>query len=404
MNIVKATEEYEIWLGKHIVIDETTLAKKHVDMTLRPHVFLRATFYRWAQIWPEVCPQLAKAPTVLAVGDLHIENFGTWRDIDGRLIWGVNDFDETYPLPFTNDLVRLATSACIAMKESNDKKITPANVCTAILDGYRDCLLSGGKPFVLGMENRELRDMAYGKLRDPIVFWPKLFEQPPAKNYTDAVPALESLLPEKNIGYRVVSRVAGEGSLGRQRFVALAQWRGGPIAREAKALVPSACIFAIGDKKNQKQTFYEQIISRSVRCYDPFVHVRGKWIVRRLAPDCSKISLASLAEAMDQLLLIRSMGFETGNTHLSNPAMAGSILRYLKKLDSGWLLQAATKMSKAIHEEWQEWAQYMGKDKTFSKSPIAKATSKSKKSPAKKKKAGKAKKHKSAGKKRKAKK
>jgi len=32
---------------------------------------------------------------VLAVGDLHVENFGTWRDAEGRLIWGVNDFDES---------------------------------------------------------------------------------------------------------------------------------------------------------------------------------------------------------------------------------------------------------------------------------------------------------------------
>ena len=30
----------------------------------------------------------------LSVGDLHVENFGTWRDSEGRLIWGINDFDE----------------------------------------------------------------------------------------------------------------------------------------------------------------------------------------------------------------------------------------------------------------------------------------------------------------------
>ena len=72
--------------------------------------FLRATYYRWIQVWPEVCPQLVSAATVLAIGDLHVENFGTWRDIEGRLVWGINDFDEAYPLPYTNDLVRLASS------------------------------------------------------------------------------------------------------------------------------------------------------------------------------------------------------------------------------------------------------------------------------------------------------
>ena len=52
-------------------------------------------------------------PKVLAVGDLHIENFGTWRDSEGRLVWGVNDFDETWRLPYTQDLVRLTTSTLI---------------------------------------------------------------------------------------------------------------------------------------------------------------------------------------------------------------------------------------------------------------------------------------------------
>ena len=56
--------------------------------------FLRATYWRWAETIHDVCPELADAPQVLAVGDIHLENFGTWRDVDGRLVWGVNDFDE----------------------------------------------------------------------------------------------------------------------------------------------------------------------------------------------------------------------------------------------------------------------------------------------------------------------
>jgi uncharacterized protein (DUF2252 family) len=53
-----------------------------------PFEFLRATFYRWAQWWPEVCKELnhEDVPLVLGVGDLHAENFGTWRDTEGRLI------------------------------------------------------------------------------------------------------------------------------------------------------------------------------------------------------------------------------------------------------------------------------------------------------------------------------
>ena len=57
---------------------------------------------------------LDRVPQILSVGDLHVENFGTWRDSDGRLIWGINDFDEAAVYPYTMDLVRLATSAVLA--------------------------------------------------------------------------------------------------------------------------------------------------------------------------------------------------------------------------------------------------------------------------------------------------
>src|SRR5215468_1179201 len=117
MNFNKATAKYEDWLGQRlrIVVDE--LAYKHEQMRTAPFPFLRATFYRWSQVFAEVCPVAARAPEVLAIGDLHVENFGTWRDGEGRLIWGINDFDEVTVLPYTNDLVRLCTSALIAIGE-----------------------------------------------------------------------------------------------------------------------------------------------------------------------------------------------------------------------------------------------------------------------------------------------
>ena len=63
-----------------------------------------------------VCPDLANAPSVLAVGDIHLENFGTWRDAEGRLVWGVNDYDEAAEMPYILDLVRLAVSALASSK------------------------------------------------------------------------------------------------------------------------------------------------------------------------------------------------------------------------------------------------------------------------------------------------
>jgi len=93
MNIVKAAKKYENWLGLHLRIVGPDLRFKHEQMAAALFPFLRATFYRWLQVWPEVCAELERVPHILSVGDLHVENFGTWRDTDGRLVWGVNDFD-----------------------------------------------------------------------------------------------------------------------------------------------------------------------------------------------------------------------------------------------------------------------------------------------------------------------
>ncbi|HVV46762.1 MAG TPA: DUF2252 family protein [Bryobacteraceae bacterium] len=114
--------------------------------------FFRATFYRWAELWPEICPECAGAPALLAAGDLDVENFGTWRDIEGRLIWGINDFDEASRMPYTIDLVRLATSAHLAI-ETEQLEIARRDACNALLAGHRECLESGGRPWVLGGEH-----------------------------------------------------------------------------------------------------------------------------------------------------------------------------------------------------------------------------------------------------------
>src|ERR1700679_1014146 len=110
LNIREATASYELWIERCTTVISSDLRSKHEQMKESPFLFLRGTFYRWAQMWPSVCAELCDAPKVLAVGDMHVNSFGTWRDAEGRLCWGVDDFDEAYPLAYTNDLVRLAAS------------------------------------------------------------------------------------------------------------------------------------------------------------------------------------------------------------------------------------------------------------------------------------------------------
>jgi uncharacterized protein (DUF2252 family) len=173
INIVQATRDYERWLARHTQLILSQLRSKHDFMRKSDFLFLRATFCRWTHLWPEICPELAGAPKVLAVGDLHVENFGTWRDIEGRLVWGINDFDEAAPQSYANDLVRLIASAILA-SEQELLAATQTAMADAVLEGYRDGMREGGRPFLLGDKNRRLLQMAGGDKRRPTTFWRKM--------------------------------------------------------------------------------------------------------------------------------------------------------------------------------------------------------------------------------------
>src|ERR1051326_1197699 len=153
MNIRQATVSYEKWMRQCAVVVEADLKSKHQQMRESPILFYRGTFYRWVQQWPEICRGLCHAPKLLAVGDLHVGSFGTWRDGEGRLCWGVDDFDEAYPLPYTNDLVRLAASLKLVI-DSGELAIKLRSGCDAILEGYRNTLKNEGCSFVLGEHER----------------------------------------------------------------------------------------------------------------------------------------------------------------------------------------------------------------------------------------------------------
>ena len=354
MRIDLATQKYEAWLGEQMPLIRADLALKHRLMAESPFRFFRGTFYRWAQLFPRICARLMDAPQLLGVGDLHVENFGTWRDSEGRLIWGVNDFDEVCRLPYTVDLVRLAASAHLAI-DGNHLHLSRPRACRVILDGYVAALNARGQPFVLAEHHTALRQAAVERLKEPEKFWQKLYSfreikrQPPSS----ALKGLIRLMPERDLKFRLSHRIAGTGSLGRRRYLALAQWRGGSIAREAKELTASAWKWA-QSPRNVGKIFYGKILEQAVRVQDPFVRVRGRWIIRRLAPDCSRIELSSLPEQHDAVRLLHAMGWETANVHLGS-AEPAILLKDLNARAPHWLHSAAETSVQSTLEDWRDW-------------------------------------------------
>jgi hypothetical protein len=368
MNIHESTAAFEAWLRKQLsdrgTCDDSALLGKHADMKKEgAHAFLRGTFYRWAELWKDVTDG---GSNVAASGDTHVENFGTWRDEEGRLIWGVNDFDEACELPWTSDLVRLGVSAMLALGKLENFKLSGEGGCDAIWAGYAEAVSSGNAaPLVLAEKHDVLRDFALKLIlsKPPEKFWKKKEEKlRPAQNIPrDARTALQAQLLDGAINVEFLQPKPGDppgmGSRGKRRFYALAMWKGAKLLREAKPVVPSAMAWARADDAGPGLA---EILKSPRRCPDPFQEIRGKWIVRRLAADSSKIELEDLDgagadEAMERKVF-ESMGAEIANLHLrsiSATKLHGEL--NARGSDATWLRKAAKDWSKRVKEDFAEF-------------------------------------------------
>ena len=380
MNIIESVDRYEAWLKKQLERDLRTkdLKKKHKKMAKDAFQFLRATYWRWAETIYEVQPDLQRGPKVLAVGDIHVENFGTWRDAEGRLIWGVNDFDEAAKMPYALDIVRLATSAVLA----GVKGITATAICDSIREGYREGL-TDPRPFVLDREHPELRRDFVVSDDERIDFWAKFnpaeLKKKPDKDVEPADPedlpdhferVLRHARPDRDVTFAYFMRAAGTGSLGRPRAFGSGEWQGDLIVREAKAMVRSAWALAHHGSRNLR---CEEIAAGRYRSPDPTYRLCGRVLVRRLSPNDFKIEAKQKKEKKTDAQqenpkarerkeivtahVLHAMGRDLAAIHCGTQSR-GDLADDLKRRKAGWLLAASEAAAEAVRVEFEEWKAY----------------------------------------------
>lgn len=347
VSIKASTKAYETWLGAALGDDlvEADLAEKHDKMRPGPFPFLRATYWRWAETILQVCPDLATAPPVLAIGDTHVENFGCWRDAEGRLVWGANDFDDAAVMPWPLDLVRLAASALLAR---DDKDPGSREVCQAILAGYT-AGLTDPRPFILERDHKWLRKAVVLPEPERAAYWAK-FSSPPSRPIPPRFrQALRAALPDPDGAFDTYPRTAGVGSLGRPRFVARAEWRGGPILREVKALVVSAWVLRHG---GDPAIQVADIAGGRFRAVDPHYQVADGLAVRRLSPNSRKIEAR---ESLDTLLspdMLTAMGREIAACQDGDRA---TVATHLASLPVDWLHDHAKAAARQIEDDQRDF-------------------------------------------------
>jgi uncharacterized protein (DUF2252 family) len=111
------------------------------------------TFFRGAAL--PMASDLATTPVsglaVQACGDAHLSNFGIFGSAERRLMFDVNDFDETLPGPWEWDVKRLAASLEVAARGSEFSGKQRREIVTAAVARYRQAMRS-----FAGMTNLEV--------------------------------------------------------------------------------------------------------------------------------------------------------------------------------------------------------------------------------------------------------
>ena len=236
------------------------LALKYRAMCASPFVFLRGTCHLFYAGLPDA-PVLLDAPPVWACGDLHLENFGSYRG-DNRLVYfDITDFDEAALAPLSWDLARLLTSVLCAAGELGLARTPARAMCGAVIDSYAQALAEGSprwierdvatgpvKTLLDGLRERRRIDFLDSRTE-------RRTERPTRKRRRLRIDGKRALAATDAEHARVVQligrfakgqddpaffdvidvarRIAGTGSLGLERYVVLVAGKGNNGKREA---------------------------------------------------------------------------------------------------------------------------------------------------------------------------
>ena len=103
-----------------------------------------STFFRGAacvMAW-DLAQEPRTALKAQLCGDAHLSNFGTFAGPDRRLVFGINDFDETLPGPFEWDVKRLVASFEVAGRDRGFDGVARRSVDLAVARSYREAMRS----------------------------------------------------------------------------------------------------------------------------------------------------------------------------------------------------------------------------------------------------------------------
>ena len=299
------------------------LALKYKSMRKSAFAFLRATCHLFYEDLPK-SPLLRKAPVVWACGDLHLENFGSYKG-DNRLVYfDLNDFDEALLAPCTWDLLRLLTSILVARETLRITSAQALTLCRHLLDTYV-AAIQDGKARWIERETaegliRDLLDTQRVRKRKTFLDHSTIKTRGRRKIRIDGKHALKATAEQIQLVHAfmaefsrqapnpnffrlldVARRIAGTGSLGVERYILLVEGKGSPDKNyllDLKQALPSSLAPRVKIKQphwdNEAQrvaTIQRRVQAISMAFLRPVVFDKSSYVLRGLQPLEDRVAL-----------------------------------------------------------------------------------------------------------------
>ena len=390
--VIEALQRY------NAATDPERLAMKYAAMRADPFVFFRGTCHLFYQRLPKL-GTLADAPLAWSCGDLHLENFGSYKG-DNRLVYfDLNDFDEAVLAPCIWDLIRVVASISVAGLSLKLKSQQTDRLCRLFIENY-GVALAGGKarwierdtaPGIIGkllrtLKGKTRREQMAGRTKSSGKTVKLAIGNGHALKATKAsIRFVEGVLAKhleqcpKADRFRVLDvarRIAGTGSLGVERYVVLARMKrddelvlfdlklARPSSSNGWIATPQPVFTSEAERVVRVQSFVQAVAPSSLAVIVDEADAKAtkSYVFRALQPSEDRLDLASLAQNADDLETVMStMAGLLAWGQLRAAARLGAatpdaLMEFAS--GSGWKERAVKVAAEAANRACKDWETY----------------------------------------------
>ncbi len=366
------------------------LALKYAKMRSSAFAFMRGSCH----LFYERLPQgglFKSAPLAWCCGDLHLENFGSYKG-DNRLIYfDINDFDEAALAPASWDLVRMLTSLRVGAAALGVKPSQIEGLCTLFLQTYA-ASLGQGKAYWLERDTaqglvRELLDGLGERSRAAFLTARTRVKGKQRLLWLDGKKALavsdaqREAVSQFMAGFAqaqahpdfyevldVARRVAGTGSLGVQRYAILVRGKGSPDGNyllDLKQAVPSSSAPHLkvpqpdfGSQAHRVVAVQTRMQAVAMAFLHPVRFDEKPYVLRALQPAEDRVALGQRGQTLDECkLLLQTLAQLAAWAQLRSAGRDGSasadeLIDFGRDADwSEHLLQASDACASRVRED-----------------------------------------------------